>query len=140
MPYDDDMTNTANPRDESARAKRSNIPTSTKASLSIVPLGEMGPRSIKAALRLQMEMFEVLHDVGRDWLERAVSEAELAFNLPNKLTTAQTVPAAMSAYQDWLSEWMNMVSEDGRHFIADSQKIVDRSVSCFADRLPGSTM
>jgi len=25
---------------------------------------------------------------------------------------------------------------DGRHFIADSRKIVDRSVSCFADRSP----
>jgi hypothetical protein len=85
-----------------------------------------------------MEMFEVLHDVGRDWLNRAASEAEFALNLPNKLTAAQTVPAALSAYQEWLSEWMSMISEDGRHFIADGQKIVDRSVSCFADRSPGA--
>jgi hypothetical protein len=46
------------------------------------------------------------------------------------------VPGALSAYQEWLGEWMSMVSEDGRHFIADGQKIVDRSVSCFADRSP----
>ena len=123
MPYDDDVTSTENLRDESARAKRSDNPKSTKASPSSA----------------QMEMFEVLHDVGRDWFKRAASEAELAFNLPNKLTAAQTVPAALSAYQEWLSEWMSMVSEDGRHFIADSQKIVDRSVSCFADRSPGAT-
>ena len=97
MPYDDEMTNTANPGDESARAKRSNNQTSTKASLSSAPFGEMGPRNVKAALRLQMEMFEVLHDVGRDWLKRAASEAELALNLPDKLTAAQTVPAALSA-------------------------------------------
>ena len=139
MPYDDDMTNTANPRDESARAKGSNNQSSTKARSSSAPFGEMGPHNVKAALRLQMEMFEVLHDVGRDWLKRAASEAELAFNLPNKLTAAQTVPAALSAYQDWLGEWMSMVSEDGRHFIADGQKIVDRSVSCFADRSPDTT-
>ena len=119
MPYDDDMTNTANPRDESARAKRSSNQTATKASPSSALFGEMGPRNVKAALRLQMEMFDVLHDVGRDWLKRAASEAELAFNLPNKLTAAQTIPAALSAYQEWLSEWMSMVSEDGRHFIAD---------------------
>jgi hypothetical protein len=144
MPYDDDMTNTANPRDESARdesarGKRSDNPKSMKASPSIAPFAEMGPRNVKAALRLQMEMFEVLHDVGRDWLKRAVSEAKLALNLPNKLTAAQTVPAALSAYQDWLGEWMSMVSEDGRHFIADGQKVVDRSVSCFADRSPDTT-
>ena len=140
MPYDDDMTNTVNPRDESARAKRPGNQSSTKASPSIAPFAEMGPRNVKAALRLQMEMFEVLHDVGRDWLKRAASEAELALNLPNKLTAAQTVPAALSAYQEWLGEWMSMVSEDGRHFIANSQKIVDRSVSCFADRSPDATM
>ena len=140
MPYDDDMTNTANPRDESARAKGSNSQSSTKTRSSSAPFGEMGPHNVKAALRLQMEMFEVLHDVGRDWLKRAASEAELAFNLPNKLTAAQTVPAALSAYQEWLGEWMSMVSEDGRHFIANSQKIVDRSVSYFAVRSPDATM
>ena len=49
------------------------------------------------------------------------------------------VPGALSAYREWLSEWMSMVCEDGRHFIADGQKIVGRSVSCFADRSPGAT-
>ena len=138
MPYDDDITSAENLRDENARAKRSDNPRSTKASLSSAPFGEMGPHNVKAALRLQIEMFEVLHDVGRDWLKRAASEAEFALNLPNKLTAAQTVPAALSAYQEWLSEWMSMISEDGRHFIADGQKIVDRGVSCFADRSPGA--
>jgi hypothetical protein len=55
------------------------------------------------------------------------------------LTAAQTVPGALSAYREWLGEWMSMASEDGRHFIADGQKIVDRSVSCFADRSPATT-
>jgi hypothetical protein len=63
----------------------------------------------------------------------------LAFIWPNKLTAAQTVPGALSAYREWLGEWMSMASEDGRHFIADGQKIVDRSVSCFADRSPATT-
>src|SRR5580658_3693559 len=48
---------------------------------------------------------------------------ELAFNLPNKLTAAQTVPAALSAYQEWLSEWMSMVSETA----ATSSPIAARS-------------
>jgi hypothetical protein len=140
MPYDyDDITSANNPRDKSTYTDRSNRQKSTRASPSIVPFGEMGPRNVKAALRLQTEMFEVLHDVGRDWLARAASEAELAFNLPNKLTSARTVPDVLSAYQEWLSEWMSMCSEDGRRFMADSQKIVNKSVSCFAASSPGDT-
>ena len=46
MPYDDDMTNTANPRDESERATRSNNQTSTEASPSSALFGEMGPRNV----------------------------------------------------------------------------------------------
>jgi hypothetical protein len=134
MPYDDDMTSTENPRNKSASTKRSSDPKPAGATQAL--FGDMGPRNVKAALRLQTEMFEVLHDVGRNWLERAASDAELAFDLPNKLTSAQTVPAPLSAYQEWLSEWMSRVSEDGRSFIADSQKIVDKSVSCFAVASP----
>jgi hypothetical protein len=135
MPYDDDTTSTENPRNKSAGTKRSSDPKPAGATQAL--FGDMGPRNVKAALRLQTEMFEVLHDVGRNWLERAASDAELAFDLPHKLTSAQTVPAALSAYQEWLSEWMSRVSEDGRSFIADSQKIVDKSVSCFTVALPG---
>jgi hypothetical protein len=132
MPYDDDMTSPENPRDKSSK-RASDKPASPANAL----FGDIGPRNVKAALRLQTEMFEVLHDVGRDWLERAAAEAELALNLPNKLTAAQTVPAALSAYQEWLNEWMSKVGEDGRRFISDGQKIVDKSVSCFAAASPG---
>jgi hypothetical protein len=42
----------------------------------------------------------------------------------------------MSAYNEWLSEWMNKCSEDGRQFISDGQKIVDTGVRCFAAGAP----
>jgi hypothetical protein len=62
--------------------------------------------------------------------------AELAFKLPNRLTSAQTVPDALSAYQKWLGEWLTLASEDGQHLISDGQKIVDKGVSCFAVASP----
>jgi len=89
-------------------------------------------QSIKAALRRQTEMLDVLHDIGRDWFARATSEAELALKLPNKLSAAHTVPDALSAYNEWLNEWMTMCGEDGRRLIADSQRIMDTGASCFA--------
>ena len=85
-------------------------------------------------------MFDVLHDIGRDWVARATSEAEFAFQLPNKLGAAQTVPDAVAAYHEWLNEWMSMAGEDHRRLIAASQRIVDKSVRCFAPASSGATM
>jgi hypothetical protein len=135
MPYDDDITSTENPRGDDA-AHANDIPSASAAN---VLFHDIGTRNVRAALRLQTEMFEIFHDVGRDWLERAASEAELAFDLPNKLTAAQTVPEALSAYQEWLNDWMSRVGEDSRRFVADSQKIVDKSVNCLVVAPPAGT-
>ena len=80
-----------------------------------------------------------LHDISRDWMARATSEAEFAFRLPNKLTAAQSVPDAFTAYHEWLNEWMSMCSEDGRRLVADSQRIMDKGVRCFVPASPGAT-
>jgi hypothetical protein len=100
--------------------------------------GELGVGTVRAALQLQTEMFDVLHDIGRDWVTRATSEAEFVFQLPNKLGAAQTVPDALAAYHEWLNEWMSMASEDHRRLVADSQRIMDKSVRCFAPASPGT--
>jgi hypothetical protein len=134
---------------EQSRTEHSRDDTTTSADyagsararpqLPHMPFGEMGVGNVKAALRLQTEIFDVLHDISRNWVARATSEAEFAFRLPNKLTAAQTVPDALSAYHGWLNEWMNMCSEDSRRFIADSQRIVDKSVGCFSGASHGAT-
>jgi hypothetical protein len=92
-----------------------------------------------AGLRLQGEMFEVLSNIGREWFARATSEAELASRLPNKLTAARSVPDALSAYQEWLGEWMNRCGEDSYRIVSDSQRIISAGVRCFADAGPVGT-
>jgi hypothetical protein len=58
----------------------------------------------------------------------------LALRLPNKLTTARSVPDAFSAHQEWLDEWMRMFGEDTRRLVSDGHKLVDTGVRCFARR------
>jgi hypothetical protein len=101
--------------------------------------GTMGAGGVMAGLRLQKEMFEVFSNIGREWFARATSEVELASRLPNKLTAARTVPDALSAYQEWLGEWMNMRGEDGYRMVSDSQRIINAGVRCFADAGPVGT-
>lgn len=96
----------------------------------------MGAKNVKAGLRMQQELFDTFQDIGRDWFARATSEAELAFKLPSRLSNAQSVTNAFSAYHAWLSEWLSLRGEDSRRLISDGQKIVDAGVRCFANASP----
>jgi hypothetical protein len=124
---------TENFRNENARSER---PRNEKAAMSDamnISMGDMGAGGVNAGLRIQKQMFDVFEDIGRDWFARATSKAELAFKVRKKLTEAGSVPAALSAYQEWFGEWMNMVGEDSRRLVSDGQKIMDAGVRCFAD-------
>jgi hypothetical protein len=102
---------------------------------SIMGASIMDASNVKAGLRVQQEMFDALQDISRDWPLRGTSQAELVFKLPNKLTTARSA-TAVSAYHEWLSERLNLCSEDSRRFISDGQKLVDTGVRCFSTLSP----
>jgi hypothetical protein len=140
MPQDNPRNETQrseNNRGESTRVERRSE-RSASASAVNQPFADIGPRSVTAGLRLQKEMLDVFSDIGRGWFTRATSEAELAFGLPNKLTAARSMPDAVSAYQEWLGEVMNMLGEDSRRLISDSRKIIDAGVRCFAHTTPAA--
>lgn len=96
-------------------------------------LVEIGLKNVKTGLRLHQEIFDTYHGIGRDWLERATSDAELALKLPNKIGSARSVRDALAAYHEWLSEWVRACEEDGRRFLVDAQKIIRTSARCFAN-------
>jgi hypothetical protein len=94
--------------------------------------GEMSARGVTAGLRGQQRILDVLSDISRQWVARAAAETELALRLPNKLTSARSLPDAVSAYQEWFDEWMSMFGEDGRRLVSDGRKLIDTGVRCFA--------
>ena len=129
-----------NSRSDGARAERSRGERAPSSASTVkAPLGETGMQSIKAGLRMQNEMVDVFQDIAREWLARATSKAELAFKLPNKLAKVRSVPDALSAYQEWLAEWMNAYSEDSRRLLSDSRKIMDTGARCLAGASPALT-
>lgn len=125
-----------NSRNEGTRNERRE--RSSTGSAATQPFGDMGARSVSASLRLQEEMLEVFSDIGQDWVARATSEAELAIDLPNRLSAARSVPDVVSAYQEWLGEWLGMVGDDSRRMISNSRKIIDAGVRCFSESAPAA--
>jgi hypothetical protein len=63
---------------------------------------------------LDSEFFNTLQEMSRDWMARATAEVELNLKLSKKLTAAHSVPDAVAAYQEWLSEEVGARAEDAR--------------------------
>lgn len=87
---------------------------------------ELGHR-IDVMIEMQVEIFDTLEEITRNWFARAKSEARLASELSTKLATARSLPDSASAYQEWLSRWMEMMTDDGRRLISDSQRLMQTS-------------
>jgi hypothetical protein len=84
-------------------------------------------RSDRSTSPTGSEFVHALQEMSRDWIGRATAEVELGLKLSKKLTDAHSVPDAITAYQEWLSDEMNARAEDARLFMSNGQKIMDAS-------------
>jgi hypothetical protein len=80
-----------------------------------------------APFQVHSEFVNTLQDLTRDWMARATSEVELGLKLSKKLSAAHSVPDAIAAYQEWLSEEMAARSEDANRLLSNGQKFMDTS-------------
>ena len=73
------------------------------------------------------EFFDALREMNSDWIARATAEVELGLKLSKSLSSAHSVPDAITAYQEWLSEEMSARAEDARLLMSNGQKFMDTS-------------
>ena len=78
-----------------------------------------------APFQVQSDFVNTLQDLARDWMARATSEVELGLKLSKNLSAAHSVPDAIAAYQEWVSEEMAARSEDARRLMANGKKFMD---------------
>ena len=86
---------------------------------------EIGKKRVEALMEIQQNLFDVFQEINQAWFDRARSAATIHSELIAKLSTARTVPETADAYQQCMGKRMEMMVEDGRRLLADSQKIVD---------------
>jgi hypothetical protein len=97
-------------------------------------------RSARSTGPTGSEFFNALQEMSRDWMGRATAEVELSLKLSKKLTDAHSVPDAITAYQEWLSEEMNARTEDARLLMSNGQKIIEASSRLLSDSWSSGSM
>jgi hypothetical protein len=86
-----------------------------------------------AALEVQNEFLKTFAEMSREVMSCAAAEVELSLKLSKRLSAARSLPDAIAAYQEWLSEEINARSEDARRFMTKSQKFMANSTRVFSN-------
>ncbi len=119
--------------------KESRIEGSEKFSLpNLIPdeFTEMGKKRIEEFVKMQAELLDKLQEANREWFDGAKSEADLASEFTSKLTAALSLPEAMAVCQEWTSRRFEMMAEDGKHLLADSQKFIETGTRLVSNGWP----
>jgi len=88
----------------------------------------MGKKRIEDFVNMQTELFENLQEANRHWLERVQSEATLASEFATKLTATRSISDAMTTCQEWTSRQIEMMAEDSKLLVADTQRFMQTGV------------
>jgi Phasin protein len=105
------------PRGESGAASAKSAPAS---------IADLGKEQTAAMLDMQKELLDAYEQASRAWLARAKSEADLWSELATKLSASRTFPDALGAYQECVSQRMQLTAEDGRRLFDECQKITQK--------------
>jgi len=104
----------------SERSEKSALPTMTPAGFAA-----MGKKRIDQFTKAQTELLDKLRETNQQWIERMQSEANLASEFTAKLAAARSIPDALTVCQEWTSRRFEMMAEDGRHLLADTQAFME---------------
>jgi hypothetical protein len=101
---------------------------------------KFGREQTEATLGMQKELLEAYEQASRAWLARVHSEIELWSDLANKLAATRSIPDALGAYQESVSQRVQMAADDGRRMAGECQQIMDKITRSLTKGWPsGST-
>lgn len=105
-------------------------PATSSQTQNLLGIGAKQFESLMAAHRQLLDTFQ---QVQRDRLTRTMEETKLASEFAAKVTSARSIPDIMALYQQWITKCEEMMAEDGRRFLNDSQKVANAALSLLSN-------
>ena len=90
---------------------------------------QIGTKRFESLMEVHRKLLATFERVQRDRLARAMEETKLASEFATRVTSARSIPDIMAIYQQWITKCEEMIAEDGRKFLDDSQKVANAALS-----------
>ena len=117
-----------------AHAHSERTEKSSAFNLAPAEFAEFAMKRFEEFANAYTEQFDNFQETNRQWLDRVKAEANLASESVSKLTAARSIPdATMTAYQEWSSRRLEMMAEDTKHIMDNTQKFVQTSARLLAN-------
>jgi hypothetical protein len=84
----------------------------------------LGMERLKTHFKAQAEFIATIGTMNEQCYDHMQSETKLASEFALKLAAIRSIPDAMAAWQEWTSQWFELVAEDGRHLLDDTQNFI----------------
>ena len=94
---------------------------------------QIGANRFESLLEVHRKLINAFEQVQRDRLARTMEETKLASEFAAKVASARSIPDVMAIYQQWITKCEEMMAEDGRKFLDDSQKMANAVLSLLSN-------
>jgi len=84
-------------------------------------------------MEVHKKLLDTFEQVQRDRLTRTMEETRLVSEFATKITSARSIPDIMAIYQQWIAKCEEIIAEDGRKFLDDSQKVANAALSLLSN-------
>src|SRR5262245_48632145 len=81
----------------------------------------------------QKELGDTFSEANQLWLARAKAEGDSVSDLMTKLTAARSMADIAAVYQEWMTQRVQRLAEDGQMLAADSQKFMTAWTKLFSN-------
>jgi len=94
---------------------------------------ESGKKRVQDMINFQAELFRYFQEANRNWFARMQSEAALASKFSAKLASARSIPETGAVCQEWANRHIELLAEDAKRLVADTEKVMERGARVFAN-------
>lgn len=95
--------------------------------------GAEGRQRLEEFAGAQTQFWDRLQDSNRKWLDRIQTEANMAADFANRLSSAKSLTDTASIFQNWTLKHMEMAAEDARRALKDTQDIFAAGARFWSD-------